>query len=417
MRLGLGLGLGAHRKVGGEPYSDVLALEYAIPAAETTIELAIKADSNWFDAGQEASIDWGDSSAATVVSATSGQSGYIAHEYADAGTYMVKVSGTMKAYRRAGEENLAGQDLLTHIRSFGKLGIESFRHAFYRCTGLISVPKYLPKSISDMSSMFYSCSGAAFNPDVSNWDVSNVENMQLMFRNCSGAAFNPDVSAWDVSNVGSMSNMFYSCSGAAFNPDVSNWDVSNVENMSYMFCACPGNAFNPDVSNWDVSNVKNMSYMFYRCSGDAFNPDVSNWDVSNVKNMSYMFYRCSGDAFNPDVSNWDVSNVGSMSNMFYRCPGNAFRGGRGTAGTGIANWTPDSLTSAENFMPLSKKQEDGFLDPILTAWAALIDDTEHPLPEDITIHFGDNTYTTAASAAISALENHGWVISSGGLAV
>ena len=309
MRLGLGLGLGAHRKVGGEPYSDVLALEYAIPAAETTIELAIKADSNWFDAGQEASIDWGDSSAATVVSATSGQSGYIAHEYADAGTYMVKVSGTMKAYRRAGEENLAGQDLLTHIRSFGKLGIESFRHAFYRCTGLISVPKYLPKSISDMSSMFYSCSGAAFNPDVSNWDVSNVENMQLMFRNCSGAAFNPDVSAWDV------------------------------------------------------------------------------------------------------------SNVGSMSNMFYRCPGNAFRGGRGTAGTGIANWTPDSLTSAENFMPLSKKQEDGFLDPILTAWAALIDDTEHPLPEDITIHFGDNTYTTAASAAISALENHGWVISSGGLAV
>ncbi|OPZ42172.1 MAG: hypothetical protein BWY95_02424 [Bacteroidetes bacterium ADurb.BinA104] len=289
---------------------DVLALEYDLTqiTEPTTIELAIKADSSWFDAGQEASIDWGDGTTPDVVSATSGQSGYISHEYADAGTYIVKVSGTMKAYRRAVAEAIAGQDLLTHIRSFGILGIESFRYAFINCTGLISVPKYLPKSISNMYCMFNDCSGAAFNPDVSNWDVSNVTNMYYMFRYCSG------------------------------------------------------NAFNPNVSNWDVSNVTNMYCMFAYCSGAAF------------------------------------------------------RGGRGTAGTGIANWTPDSLTNAVSFMASSKKQEDGFLDTILTAWAALIGDTEHPLPEDITIHFGTNKYTAAASDAISALENHGWVISSGGLA-
>ena len=134
--------------------------------------------------------------------------------------------------------------------------------------------------------------------------------------------------------------------------------------------------------------------------------------------MTFMFHSCSGAAFNPDVSAWDVSNVKDMNNMFYNCSGAAFRGGRGTAGTGIANWTPDSLTNATDFMLSSKKQEDGFLDSILTAWADLIGDTEHPLPEDITIHFGTNTYTADASAAISALENHGtpgWVISSGGL--
>jgi len=361
--LGLGLGLGAHRRVGGDPYSDVLALEYDLTeiTEPTTIELAIKANGSWFDAGQEASIDWGDGSAATVVSKTSGQSGYISHEYTTAGTYVVKVSGTMKAYQRVGVYDLAGQNLLTHIRSFGKLGIESFRCAFYNCTGLISVPKYCPKNISDMYCMFYNCSGAAFNPDVSAWDVSNVKNMRAMFE---------------------------SCSGAAFNPNVSNWDVSNVTNMGFMFNGCRGAAFNPNVSNWDVSNVTNMGYMFCYCYGAAFNPDVSTWNVSNVTNMTYMFCYCSGAAF---------------------------RGGRGTAGTGIANWTPDSLTNAADFMTLSKKQEDGFLDPILTAWAALIDDTEHPLPEDITIDFGTNTYTAAASAAISALENHGWVISSGGL--
>ncbi len=311
--LGLGLGLGLGRGgggVSGDPYGGALALEYAIPADETTIALAIKAAADWFSAGQGVSIDWGDGTTPIVVSASSGQSGYISHEYALAGTYMVKVSGTMKAYKRAAADNLAGQDLLTHIRSFGKLGIESFMRAFYKCTGLISVPKYCPKNISNMFSMFNNCSGAAFNPDVSAWDVSNVTNMQAIFNNCSGAAFNPDVSAWDVSNVTNMQAIFNCCSGAAF------------------------------------------------------------------------------------------------------------RGGRGTAGTGIANWTPDSLTNATSFMAVSKKQEDGFLDPILMAWADLIGDPSHPLPEDITIHFGTNTYTTAASDAISALQNHGasgWVISSGGL--
>ena len=307
--LGLGLGLGAHRKVGGDPYGGALALEYNLTQITnpTTIALAIKAAGYWFDAGQEVSIDWGDATTPTVVSATSGQSGYISHEYTTAGTYVVKVSGTMKAYQRLSADDLAGQKLLTHIRSFGKLGIESFMRAFINCTGLISVPKYCPKNISTMALMFYCCYGAAFNPDVSAWDVSNVTTMYSMFLGCSGAAFNPNVSAWDVSKVTNMNQMFYSCYGAAF------------------------------------------------------------------------------------------------------------RGGRGTDGTGIASWTPDSVTTATNFMASSKKQEDGFLDPILITWAALIGDIEHPLPGNITIHFGTNTYTTAASDAISALENHGWVISSGGL--
>jgi surface protein len=304
--LGLGLGLGLSRAQSQRRNNDMI-LVYEIPSPNTPIQLAIQANSTWFSAGQAVVINWGDGSAKETVSATSGQSGYISHEYTTAGRYMVKVSGTMKAYQRASYAAIAGQDLLTHIRSFGKLGIESFRYAFIYCTGLISVPKYCPKNISDMYCMFDSCTGAAFNPDVSNWDVSNVTNMRYMFNYCPGAAFNPDVSAWNVSKVTDMRAMFSGCQGAAF------------------------------------------------------------------------------------------------------------RGGRGTAGAGIANWTPDSLTDAAAFMAWSKKQEDGFLDPILTAWAALIGDPSHPLPEDITISFGTNTYTAAALAAISALENHGWVISSGGL--
>ena len=67
-----------------------------------------------------------------------------------------------------------------------------------------------------MTNMFRRCSGAAFNPNVTNWNVSNVTNMGVMFANCSGAAFNPDVSNWDVRKVATMNFMFYNCSGAAF---------------------------------------------------------------------------------------------------------------------------------------------------------------------------------------------------------
>ena len=52
-----------------------MALEFVTTSPDTDIELSIQANSSWFDAGQEASIDWGDGTTHTVVNATAGQSG------------------------------------------------------------------------------------------------------------------------------------------------------------------------------------------------------------------------------------------------------------------------------------------------------------------------------------------------------
>ena len=57
--------------------------------------------------------------------------------------------------------------------------------------------------------------------------------MSAMFLDA--AAFNGDLSGWDVRNVTDMSGMF--CDAAAFNGDLSGWDVRNVTNMSSMFQA------------------------------------------------------------------------------------------------------------------------------------------------------------------------------------
>ena len=238
LRLGLRLGAGS----GGGRASDMI-LVYAIPSAGTNIQLAIQANSGWFSAGQKVVIDWGDDSVKETVSATSGHTGYIGHTYASAGTYTVKISGSMTRYGRSSTSDIEGQTLLTRIDSFGKLGITSFAYAFYDCIGLMSVPKTLQDSVTNMDYMFSGCIGAAFNPDFSKWNMSSVKNMQAMF---------------------------WRCRGVAFNPNVSNWDVSNVENMRYMFLSCTSGAFNPNVSNWDVSKVKNMEAMFYECSHANF---------------------------------------------------------------------------------------------------------------------------------------------------
>ena len=173
--------------------------------------------------------------------------------------------------------------------------------------------------MTDMSGLF---SGEeAFNQDISNWDVSNVNDMKSMFKNA--VSFNQPIGVWDVSNVTRMGFMF---SGATtFNQPIETWDVSKVNSMKAMF-SCkiitefafhqgqkviadiyldytiePN--FNQNIGSWNVSNVKNMDLMF--AGALSFNQDLSSWNVSNVTSMGGMFYHAS--SFNQSLDSWDVS--------------------------------------------------------------------------------------------------------------
>ena len=94
-----------------------------------------------------------------------------------------------------------------------------------------------------------------------------------------------DLNHIDVSEVTYMNNLF-SCvpmdlgsKYADLNPDISQWDVSNVEEMRCMFWHCKN--FNCDISKWDVSKVKYIKGMFWFC--ESFNQDLSQWDTRNIK--------------------------------------------------------------------------------------------------------------------------------------
>ena len=121
---------------------------------------------------------------------------------------------------------------------------------FYDRPNLTMVPSILPKNITNLLNMF--SGAAAFNQDISGWDVSNVTDMSFMFSRAS--AFNQDISGWDVSNVTSMSFMFSRAS--AYNQPLGNWAVGNVTNMDSMFSSA--SAFNQYIGAWCVSKITSV---------------------------------------------------------------------------------------------------------------------------------------------------------------
>ena len=91
---------------------------------------------------------------------------------------------------------------------------------------------------------------------------------------------------------------------------IENWDTSRVTDMSNLFK--DAETFNADISKWNVSRVTSMKSMFLRAS--LFNGDVTAWTTSNVVTLESAFQSAS--VFNQDISKWLVSK-GIMILLFF----------------------------------------------------------------------------------------------------
>jgi len=144
-------------------------------------------------------VDWGDGTTGIV---TAYNDAAVSHTYTTAGIKTVSIMGKMTHW----SFNNGGDKLkITDVLRGGYSGLTSLYGGFYGCSNLkfVANDSAWTKDVTDMHSMFYSCS--VFNSDISAWDVSSVEDMNHMFYACS--VFNSDISAWDVSSVTDMTNM------------------------------------------------------------------------------------------------------------------------------------------------------------------------------------------------------------------
>jgi len=182
--------------------------------------------------------------------------------------------------------------------------------------------------VKDMSSMFFDA--AAFDGNLSGWKVENVENMASMFSRAEKFK-GGNLSGWNTGKVKDMSSMFFKA--AAFNGNVNGWNVENVENMASMFEDAE-KFQGGDLSGWNTGKVSDMARMFWG-EATAFNGNVSTWDVSKVTAMNEMFRGAA--AFNGDLSKWDVSNVTTMRGMFFRA--GSFKGGN------LSGWKVGNVTN------------------------------------------------------------------------
>ena len=242
-------------------------------------------------------VDWGDGSQETVT-------GNVSHQYSDAGTYTVSISGDFT--RISLGDDYSNAQKLQSIQQWGDIQWGSMNNAFAGASNMVYNATDVPilSGVTDMSNMFIWAS--SFDGDISSWDVSGVTDMSGMFLRAS--SFNSDLNSWDVSGAINMRSMFENA--ASFNSDLNSWDVSGVTDMSYIFSLT--NAFDGDISSWDVSGVTNMNGLFWGAA--AFDGDISSWDVSGVTEMDDMFHN--NDAFDGDISSWDVSGVATMGGMF-----------------------------------------------------------------------------------------------------
>ena len=293
--------------------SDAMVLQFNTSLGSSTVRLPLKGTVSVV-------VTWGDGLSDTYTT-----TGTKTHTYATAGTYTVRIVGTLTGFG----ENFS-RPQLTRCLSFGNLGLTDLSRAFQGCFNLTEVPDELPPGVTNLSFMF---SGTdLFNQDISGWNTSSVTNMDSMFNDADAfnqslngwdtssvtnmqqmfartAIFNGDISAWDTSSVTSMYQMFYFAS--AFNQPIGSWDTSSVTGSGFSFMFYEATAFNQSLNGWNVSGATDLSWMFF--GADAFNGDISSWNVSNVTNMVAMFWQAT--AFNGNIGSWNVSNVTSMDAM------------------------------------------------------------------------------------------------------
>lgn len=221
-------------------------------------------------------VDWGDNSDDDI---TAWNQGEVTHTYASAGTYEIKITGTIIGWRF----NYSGDyNKIYEIKSWGPLRLGNNGGYFYGCSNLtITATDVLDLAgTTDLESLFDGCSSLTTVPSMNEWDMSSVISMRYLFYDA--CLFNQDIGSWDVSSVVDMYNTFYGA--CLFDQDISSWNVSSVVTMYGMFV--DASTFDQDIGSWDITSVTDMASMFWASALSTANYDalLIGWEAQAVQN-------------------------------------------------------------------------------------------------------------------------------------
>ena len=246
-------------------------------------------------------VFWGDGTSDAITAFDQAEK---THTYPSAGTYEIKITGTLQGFRF---DNGGDKNKMLDIKKWGIFDINVSK-AFRNCSNVTQSATDVPIiSTTSLSGTFQVA--PKFNGNVSNWDVSSVTNFNSMFNRA--RLFNQDISYWDVSSAVNLTGMFREAN--IFNQDISGWDVSNIGNFKEMFRQARD--FNQPIGSWTIKNVGNQNINMQRMFRQAtsFDQSLANWDMEKVNNLEEFLLDAGLSTANYDATliGWAAQNVRS----------------------------------------------------------------------------------------------------------
>ena len=270
-------------------------------------------------------VAWGDG---TTDHITTYNQAEVTHTYALPGTKNITITGTINGWRF----NNSGDRLkLLGISTWGPLQFGNAGSYFYGASNLVvtATDELNLGSTTSLFGAFYDA--AAFNANVTGWDVDQVTDMTNAFKGTT-AFTGTGLSTWNVSAVAQMDSMF---EASGMNADITAWNTSGSEDMNRMFAGATN--FNQAIGDWNTVGVEDMTGMF--SGATAFNQSLSNWNTANVVGMAGMFEGSAIDATR-NFADWNIANVTSFTNMFRNNPGLAMSASVGWYNGLLLGWAP-----------------------------------------------------------------------------
>ena len=174
---------------------------------------------------------------------------------------------------------------LSSIKNFQNINmnkINDISQMLFRCSSLKETPdisKWNLNNIKNMSYLFAECTISEILQDLFNCitpDAINVFKKIYMLSSLESLRYINT----NTNKIHFMSDSFNRRSSIKSLPDISKWNLSNVEDISGLFFGCSLLKKLPDISKWNLSNVKDISELFCGCSSLEYLPDISKWDLS-----------------------------------------------------------------------------------------------------------------------------------------
>ena len=227
--------------------------------------------------------------------------------------------------------------------------------------------------------------------------------MSHAFDSCANVEFLKIMPA-SLDNVTDWYCTFFGLTNMSAPPDFTGWDTTKIERFGWIFTNWISLSEMPDMSFFKTPNANQLTALFHRWSLVTTPPDTSGIDTTNTTSTAFMFYFMLKITTPPDLRHFNMSKCTDISYMV-----GYWLGIPEIGDIGVELWDISAITTATAFAFNSKFATASY-DKILENWS------KQTVQPDVTIDFGNSTYTNQAARDILTSAPNNWIITDGGLA-